>query len=299
MKIKKVSRRVLRQNLLAWALLAPTLFFLTLFTFYPFAKTIVLSFFTKNLSTPKAVFSGLQNYIAAFQDPVFIKVLWNNLRFSLLVVPVCLCLGLLLAYLLNSESKGIGLARAAIFYPNVSPMIGFSLVWVFLLTPQIGFIDNIMRLLGGPSINWIGDPRYVLYAISFVYIWREAGFLMIFFLSGMQAISREYYEAAIIDGANEWQKFYKITLPLLMPTMVFAVTLSITNSVKMVDSIIVMTEGGPDNASSLLMFHIYKTAFTYWDQGQAAALSVIMLAVVLLLTALQYGVLDRHTHYES
>ena len=298
-KKQKLSKRALRQNVLAWALLSPTLLFVALFTFYPFVKTIYLSFFRKNLTSPQEVFIGLENYISSFQDPVFQKVLGNNAKFSLIVVPSCIILGLGLACLLNTRHRGVSLARAAVFYPNISSMIGFSLIWMFLLTPNIGFVSNVMQLFHLPPVNFLGDPNYVLYSLMFVYIWREAGFVMIFFLSGMQGISQEYYEAATIDGAGSWTKFFRITLPLLMPTMVFVLTFTIINSVKMVDSIIVMTNGGPDNASSLLMFHIYKTAFSFWDQGSAAALSVIMLVVVLAVTLLEYYVTDKLTYYES
>lgn len=292
-------RRAVKRNIQAWLLVLPTFLFLTTFSFWPFIKTIILSFFQKNLYMRKEVFAGFQNYADAFADPVFLTSIKNNVRFTLIVVPVCLVLGILFAYILNNSHRGITFFRAAIFYPNVSPMIGFSLIWVFLLTPDIGFFDYIIRLLGGRTIRWLGDPKYVLWAISFVYIWREAGYLMIFFLAGMQGIPGEYYEAATIDGANAWHRFLKITFPLLMPTMVFALTVTITNSIKMVDSIIVMTEGGPNHASSMIMYHIYKTAFSYWDQGMAATFSVIMLALVLTVVALQYFLLDRATHYES
>lgn len=215
------------------------------------------------------------------------------------MVPVCIVLALIFAYLLSRNIKGMGFFRTALFYPNVSPMVGFALIWMFLLTPDIGFFDNVIKRLGSSSINWLGNPKYVLTALSFVYIWREAGYLMIFFLSGMQSISQDYYEAALIDGANEWQRYSCITLPLLMPTMVFALPVTITNSIKMVDSIIIMTKGGPNHASSMIMYYIYNTAFSYWDQGMAATFSVIMMVIVLSVVALQYFVLDKVTHYEN
>lgn len=299
MHLNAPLRRALKRNIQAWLLVLPTFFFLSMFSFWPFIKTIILSFFQKNLYTRHEIFNGIGNYVEAFADPVFLTSIGNNARFSLMVVPLCLVLGIFLAYLLNNSFRGISFFRTAIFYPNVSPMIGFALVWVFLLTPDIGFVDNVIKLLQGRSIRWLGDPKYVLWALSFVYIWREAGYLMIFFLSGLQGIAPEYYEAATIDGAGEWQKFRKITFPLLMPTVVFALTITITNSIKMVDSVIVMTEGGPNHASSMIMYYIYKNAFSFWDQGMAAAFSVIMLGVVLTVVALQYFVLDRMTHYES
>lgn len=292
-------KTIVKRNLMAWGMLMPTFTFLTLFTYYPFIRTFVLSFYRKNLSSRGQIWNGIENYTAAFRDPVFQISAKNNLQFTLMVVPACLFLALVFAYLLSKNMKGIGFFRTALFYPNVSPMVGFALVWMFLLTPQIGFIDNLVRLLGGKTINWLGDPKRVLSAISFVYIWREAGYLMIFFLSGMQSISPDYYEAAIIDGANEWQRYFRITLPLLMPTMVFVLPITITNSIKMVDTIIVMTKGGPNYASSMIMYYIYSTAFSYWDQGMAATFSVIMMVIVLTIVAIQYFVLDKFAHYEN
>lgn len=299
MHLTPKRKRALYRNAQGWALVLPTFIFLGLFSFYPFIKTIVLSFYEKRMTMRTPVFAGLSNFRAAFEDSVFMQSLQNNARFTLMVVPLCIVLGLLFAYLLNQNIRGLSFFRTAIFYPNVSSMIGFSLIWLFLLTPDIGFFDNIVRRLGGKSIHWLGDPKYVLSALAMVYTWRESGYLMLFFLSGMQSISDEYYEAATLDGAGAFCQFRNITLPLLSPTFVFATTVTITNSIKMVDSVIVMTNGGPNNASSMLMYYIYKTAFSFWDQGMAAALSVIMLVIVLTVVAVQYFLLDRLAHYES
>ncbi|MEF2246051.1 carbohydrate ABC transporter permease [Paenibacillus sp. IITD108] len=289
----------IRRNLTGWILIAPAVLFLGIFSLFPIFKTIHLSFFQTSLSFPEPIFNGFSNFQDVFADTTFKKVIWNNLRFTLMVVPISICLGLMLALLVNKKFKGIGIARAALFYPNVSPMIGFAFIWVFLLTPNIGFFDNILGFFGIPSVNWLTDTSLSLISIAIVYVWHEAGFIMLFFLSGLQNISKDYYEAARIDGASSFHAFRKITLPLLMPTTLFVLTISLVNSVKIVDTVFIMTGGGPDNSSNLLMYYIYTTAFTFWNSGGAAALTVIMLASMLLIALLQFFVLDRKTHYEN
>ena len=223
----------------------------------------------------------------------------NTLSFCALVIPTCLILGLVFAYLLNKRTPGRTAFRAMIFYPNIAPMVGFYLVWMYLMAPDIGYINAILRLIGVQGHNWLGDSKTVLYSIGAIYIWREAGYMMLFYLSGLQGIDESYYEAATLDGANEWQKFKAITFPLLMPTTVFAVTLSITSAVQVVDPIAILTNGGPNNASSMVMYYIYKKAFTDFDYGMASTYSVILLVVLLTVICIQNFCLDKRTHYES
>lgn len=298
--MERISRQKrTRDTVKAWALLAPSLIFMAMFTFYPFVKTFVLSFYKKKLSTPTAVFNGIENYVRAFRDPGFARSVENTLVFCAVVIPASLILGLLFACLLNRKTPGRTAFRAMVFYPNISPMVGFYLVWMYLLASEIGYINRIFELIGLPTHNWLGDSATVLYALAVIYIWQQAGYMMLFYLSGLQNIDASYYEAATLDGANEWQKFRSITFPLLMPTTVFTVTLSISNAVQVVDSIAILTRGGPNNASSMVMYYIYNMSFGKFDYGMAATYSVLLMIVVLTVICLQNFGLDRITHYES
>ena len=298
--MERISRQKrTRDTVKAWALLAPSLIFMAMFTFYSFVKTFVLSFYKKKLSTPTAVFNGIENYVRAFRDPGFARSVENTLVFCAVVIPASLILGLLFACLLNRKTPGRTAFRAMIFYPNISPMVGFYLVWMYLLASEIGYINRIFELIGLPTHNWLGDSATVLYALAVIYIWQQAGYMMLFYLSGLQNIDASYYEAATLDGANEWQKFRSITFPLLMPTTVFTVTLSISNAVQVVDSIAILTRGGPNNASSMVMYYIYNMSFGKFDYGMAATYSVLLMIVVLTVICLQNFGLDRITHYES
>lgn len=293
------KRRIIRRNAKAWVMLLPALASMVLFTHWPFIQTIILSFYRKKMSIAGEKFVGFNNYVAAFNDSYFGMVASNTVVFTLIVVPISIALGLLFAYLLNKNIKGKGLFRSLLFYPNVAPAVGFYLVWVYLLQDNIGYINNIIRLMGMPTKNWLVSPNTTLGVIIVLFLWREATYIMLFFLSGLQSINTEYYEAATIDGANEWQKFWKVTFPLLMPTTVYALTMAISGATKVLDVISIVTGGGPTFHSSMMLHYIYTWAFGYWNQGMAATYSVIFLGITLVIIAFQQFSMDKVSNYEE
>ena len=294
------KRSQLRRDALGWTFMLPSLLFLGCFTMLPIGKSIINSFQKINLGKKTFKWVGLTNYQKVFNDPVFHKVLQNTFLFSLVVIPLSMLLGFIVASLVKRNFKGVGFARALIYYPNIAPTIGFATVWTFLLTPDVGFISQVSKWMGTPAIDYLNNPNYAIYTIMLVYLWREVGFVMIFYTSGLQNISPEYYEAATLDGASAWTVLRKITLPLVKPTTVFVLTCTMANSFKMVDLIVTMTtKGGPNNATNVLMYHIYQTAFSYWDIGKASVMTVIMLLFMLLVSGVQFVTMDRHTHYDN
>lgn len=295
MGIKSVSRW--KTGAFAWLLLLPSLLFLFLFTFYPIAKTIRLSFYLADLASPEPIFVGLGNYSALFADEVFLKVMSNNLLFALGTVPTSMALALLMAIFANKAMRGTSLMRTAFFYPTMIPMIAVANIWLFIYTPKYGLLSRAMTGLGMGEINWLGSPDYVMWAMIAMMIWKEAGYFMIFYLAGLQNISPDLYESAQVDGVSRWTVFRKITFPLLMPTTLFVSIVALTNSFKLVDHLLIMTKGGPNNASNLLLYYIYETAFGFWDQGMASTLTVVMIAVLLLFAALNFFGLDKKIHY--
>lgn len=295
------KRKRFRQSMKGWLLMAPSLVFLFLFTVYPIFKTFYQSFFktSRNVRIPSK-FAGLDNYIQVFHDPVFAIVIKNTLKFSVIVIPLSLLIGFLLAQLMSRNIRGIGAARALVFYPNIAPTVGFATIWTFLFTPTIGVISQAMRALSLKPVDFLNNPGTALYAIMVVYIWREASFMMIFYISGLQNISQEYYEAARLDGATAWQTLKSITLPLVQPTTLFVLTITMADAFKMVDLVLVMTtKGGPNNSTNLLMNHIYQTAFSYWDTGQASVLTVCMLGFMLAVALVQFTTMDKRAYYEN
>lgn len=300
MQVYGKGKRQLKRDALGWAFMLPTFLFLSCFTLFPILKAFVNSFQKVNLGKQTYQFIGLTNYIKVFQDKVFMTVLGNTFKFALIVIPLSMVLGFFLATLVKRNFKGVGLARALIYYPNIAPTIGFATVWNFLLTPDVGLISQVCKWVGVPTVDFLNNPNYAIYTIMFVYLWREAGFVMIFYTSGLQNISPEYYEAATIDGANPWTMLRKITIPLVKPTTVFVLTCTMANSFKMVDLIMTMTtKGGPNNSTNVLMYHIYQTAFAYWDIGKASVMTIVMLLFMLVISSVQFNGMDKHAHYDN
>ena len=279
----------------------PSLVFLMGFTVYPVIKTLIQSFYkVSNNAKVESQFVGIKNYIKVFEDPVFTVVIKNTLEFSLTVIPLSLVIGFLLATLVSRKLKGIGVVRALIFYPNVAPVVGFATIWTFLFTPNIGVISHVMKALSMKPVDFLNNPGTALYAIMAVYLWREASYMMIFYISGLQNISREYYEAAYLDGASGWDVMRRITIPLVQPTTLFVLTITMADAFKMVDLIMVMTtKGGPNNSTNLLMNHIYQTAFSYWDTGQASVLTICMLGFMMVVALVQFTTMDKRIYYEN
>ncbi|WP_170885694.1 carbohydrate ABC transporter permease [Bacillus alkalicellulosilyticus] len=290
-------RKQVKTNVYAWLLLLPSFVFLVLFTFWPIAKTFHLSLFQSDLATVEPFFIGLDNFRILASDEVFWKVMKNNMIYAIGTVPTSMAIGLGMALLVNRALKGVGWIRTFFFYPTVIPMIAIANIWLFMYTPQYGMINQVLSWFGIADINWLGNPSTVMIAMIIMVIWKEAGFFMVFYLAGLQNISRELYDAAAIDGGGPWNVFSKITFPLLMPTTLFVFIIAVTNSFKLVDHLVIMTQGGPDNASNLLLFYIYQTAFSFWDQGLASALTVVMLVIMVAIAAWQFLKVDNKIHY--
>lgn len=290
-------RNLLKRNAFAWILLLPSLIFLILFTFYPVAGALKLSFFQADLSTPQPVYAGLDNYGRMLEDAIFWKVFNNNLWFALGTVTTSILLALLMAVFANKVVRARGIVRTAFFYPTVVPMIAIGNIWLFIYTPDYGLLSRFLEGFGLGGINWLGTQSLVMWAMIVMVVWKEAGYFMLFYLAGLQNISQELYESAEVDGVPRWTVFWKVTFPLLMPTTLFVSIIALTNSFKLVDHLWIMTKGGPDNASNLLLFYIYETAFKFWDQGLASALTLVMVLLLLFVAAVQYFALDRKIHY--
>jgi sn-glycerol 3-phosphate transport system permease protein len=282
----------------AYLLLLPAFILLVAFTHYPAVATLIDSFFSTPKGARPAVWVGLANYEQMLADPVFWKALNNNLWFALATIPLSICLALAMALWVNERIAGRGFLRMAYFTPTVLPMVAVANIWLFFYTPGYGLLEQLTGLFGLPSHNWLGDQRTALAAVTVVAVWKEAGFFMIFYLAALQGLNPSLREAAAIEGASRWFFFRRVQWPLLMPTTLFVMVNAVINAVRMVDHIVVLTRGGPDNASTLLLFHLYEVGFRYWDGGYAAALTMVLLGVLGTVALLQFFVLDRKVHYK-
>ena len=282
----------------AYLLLLPAFVLLVAFTHYPAVATLIDSLFSTPKGSRPAVWVGLENYALMVDDPVFWKAATNNLWFALATIPMSIGLALVMALWVNERMSGRGFLRMAYFTPTILPMIAVANIWLFFYTPSYGLLEQITGFFGLPSHNWLGDQRTALGAITVVAIWKEAGFFMIFYLAALQGLNPSLREAAAIEGASRWYFFRRVQWPLLMPTTLFVMVNAVINAVRMVDHVIVLTRGGPDNASTLLLYYLYEVGFKFWDTSYAAALTVVLLAVLASVALFQFFVLDRKVHYK-
>jgi sn-glycerol 3-phosphate transport system permease protein len=284
-------------HIYGWLLLLPAAVLLGAFTHFPAVATFIESFY----STPKGArpqhFVGLDNYRAMLEDPIFWKSLENNAVYAAGTIPASIALALLMALWVNGKIRGRGLLRLAYFTPTVLPMIAVANIWLFFYTPDYGLVDQITKLFGAGAHNWLGTRATALVCLMVVTIWKEAGFFMIFYLAALQQISPVLAEAAAIEGSGRWYFFRRVTFPLLMPTTLFVLVNAIINAFRMVDHVVVMTRGGPDNATELLLFYIYEVAFRFWDTAYGATLTMVLLLILAGLALGQFLYFDRRVHY--
>jgi sn-glycerol 3-phosphate transport system permease protein len=285
------------KHIYGWLLLTPAAILLIGFTHYPAVATLIDSFFSTGTAVRPSRFVGLENYAALLEDPIFWQVLRNNLWFALGTIPTAIAIAMVMALWVNDRLPARALVRMAYFTPTVLPMIAVANLWLFFYTPQIGLFDRIGALFGLPSHNWLGDPDLVLPATMLMVVWKEAGFFMIFYLAALQSLPPELEEAARIDGASRWYYFRRVTFPLLMPTTLFVLVNATINSFKLVDHLFILTKGGPDNASSLLLYYIYQVAFSFFETTYAATLTVVLLALLAVLAVLQFLLIEKRVHY--
>lgn len=297
MKTFTKKQRDLRNNLIAWLLVAPSLIFMLIFTVYPVFRSVYLSLTKYRLGMQTPEFIGLENYINLAGSSLFWKVMGNTLYFALITIIPSMVVGLFLATIVNRKSRLTGFVRTAYFYPVVMPMIAIASIWMFIYMAKNGLFDQMLVSLGLEPMNVLSSKATVLPAMAFMYVWKEAGYLMVFFLSGIQSISDEVNEAARIDGADSWTIFRKITLPLLAPTFLFVSTIALTNSFKLVDHVVIMTEGAPNNASTLLLYYIYQQGFTNFNYGVSSALTTVMLVLLMVVALPRFLSQDKKIHY--
>ena len=292
-----MNRRLLT-TLYAWLLLLPALVLLAAFTHFPTIATLWASLFSTPRGRRQAGFIGLDHYRRMItDDPVFLQVVWNNFLYALVTIPLSIGIALVMALWVNERLAGRGFLRMAYFTPTVLPMVAAANIWLFFYTPGFGLLNQIIALFGGPDVNFLGSPETALWSVMAVSVWKEAGFFMIFYLAALQSIPPSLKEAAKLEGASDFHYVRRVVLPLLMPTTLFVLVNAVIGAFRVVDHIVAMTGGGPSNASSLLLFYIYETGFKFWDTSYAAALTVVLLAVLVTVSVLQVTVLDKRIHY--
>ncbi len=287
-----------RNTVHAWLLVLPACVLLAAFTHIPIITTFIHSFYSSPKPRRPSRFVGFDNYEAMLGDPIFWKSLWNNLLYAGVSVPISIALALAMALFVNGKLRGQGALRLAYFTPTVLPMIAVANIWLFFYNPQYGLIDQLLKPFGVVGVNWLGSQGTALWCLIVVGIWKEAGFFMIFYLAALQQISTELRECAAIEGASRWTFFWRVSFPLLMPTTLFVMINAVINAFRLVDHIFVMTGGGPDNATSVLLYQIYVVGFKFFDQAYAATLTIVLLLILAVIAIGQFLLADKRVHYQ-
>lgn len=267
----------------AWMMLLPNIIGFIMFMLVPVIATFVLSFMKYDmLSKPR--FIGLQNYIAMVKDPIVWQVTGNTALYTLLTVPVGMCLSLLLAVMLDQRIAFRRFYRAAFFLPSITSMVVVAIVWQWIYNPEFGILNYFLSLFGIEGPKWLLNANTSLLSLAIVGIWKSAGYNMIIFLSGLQGISTTYYEAAMLDGAGKLAQFRYITLPLLKPTTFFIFIMAVIGSFQVFDQVMLMTQGGPGRSSSVLVHYLYQNAFQYFKLGYACAIAYLLFFIIMGIT---------------
>jgi len=291
------ARRRWAQVLRPYCYILPTFLFLILFTHWPILRTFYVSFFKWNMASPKMEFVGLANYAQAWKAPLFWQVLGNNLLFAAGTLPLTLAIALVLALLINQKIRGLALYRALLFYPTMIPMAAAAMIWLWILTPNYGLLNYYGKWLGLPDVHWLGHSTLALWALVLVGVWKRVGYYMVIYLAGLQVIPEHLHEAARIEGAGAWQRFWRVTFPLVSPTTFFVGVMAVIDAFQAIDQVYLMTGGGPGNATNLFIFYIYQNAFRFFDFGYGSAISAILFLILLGLTLLVFRTLHRKVHY--
>jgi len=286
-----------RERWLFVLLIGPNLLLFTVFTYWPLLYNTYLSFVNWNFVRPRKRWVWLDNYVDVLGDGQFWRIVANTFVFVLLAVAATLLLGLALALLLNRRLRYRDTARAVMFAPVVMSGAVIAVVWSYIFDPRYGLLDQLIGALGLRSPDWLNDPRYALLAVTLVYVWKNLGYAVVIYLAGLQGIPRELYDAARVDGAGGWQRFFHVTLPGLSPIAFFLSVTSILACFQSFDIVKVLTNGGPANASTTLIFYLYELGFVSYEAGEAGVVAVVLFLVMLVLTIVQVRYAERQVQY--
>lgn len=279
------KKRNVRKAVTIGLFTAPALIVYLVYVVYPILSTLSYSFYSWDGTSDKT-FIGFDNYIQLFNDTIFWTSLTNNVWVVLTSVFVQIPLGMIMALMLFAPIRGIRLFSSVYFLPFLMSTVAIGLLWVYMFDPINGIINQLVNVLGFENVAWLSDDNTAMIAILLVVVWQFSPFYMILFKAAMVGIAEELYESAQIDGANSWQKFFHITLPLLMPTIVSSSILAIVGSLKAFDIFYIMTGGGPNHATELMGTYMFKQAFINFNMGYASAIAFIMFLIALVVTVL-------------
>ena len=277
-----------------WVFILPAILGTLIFIIIPVICSFGLSFAKWDLLNP-IEFAGLNNYKILFKDALFYKILLNTIVFAISTSVLGVIIPLVLASILNTKIRGSEFYKTAYFLPFITPMVVIGIVWAWIFDPNIGLLNQLLHI----NINWLYDSKFAMPALIIVSVWKLIGYNMIIFLSSLSAVSQSLFEAAKIDGANSWQIFKNVTIPVLSPTIFFVVIVTAISSFQVFDLIYLMTQGGPFDSTNVLVYAIYKNAFEYFNVGQSCAIAYVLFVIILVLTLFQWSLRKKLVYTEE
>ena len=288
-KLKKIGS--------VWLFVLPAFIPLMVFWIYPILKSLYISFTDWDYMSPTYNFVFLDNFIKLFKDSRFYEALGTTVWFSIGTLFPTIAGGLLLALLLRKTFMGSGFFKFILFSPWITPTVAVSIVWTWIFNPDSGLANAVLKFFHLPALQWINSSDTALLSVIVVTVWKSLGYAMIFYLSALEKVPTELYEANGLDGANAWQRFKDVTLPCISPTTFFLLIVTMVNSLQAYDQIQILTQGGPSGSTRTLLYMYYQLGFEEYDMGQATAVAIVLIAITVLLSVVQFIISKKWVHY--
>ena len=280
-----------------WLFVLPALIPLIVFWIYPILRSVYISFTDWDYMSPTYNFVFFDNFIALFKDDRFYDALWNTVVFTVGTLIPTIVLGLLLALLMQKAFKGSGIVKFILFSPWITPTVAISIVWTWIYEPDTGIANTVLEFLHLPALQWIKSSDTAMLAVIIVTVWKSLGYAMIFYLSALEKVPTELYEASGLDGAKGWQRFRDVTLPCISPTTFFLVIITMVTSLQAYDQFQILTQGGPSGSTRTLLYMYYQLGFEEFNMGQATAVAIVMIILTVFLSAVQFTASKKWVHY--
>ena len=290
-------RKHLKNTAVVLLFVLPALIPLIIFWLYPIGRSIWLSFTDWDFMTPDYSFIGLKNYRSLLKDSRFYAALWNTVVFTAGTLVPTIAGGLGLALLLRKSFKGSGIFKFVLFSPWITPTVAISIVWTWIFREDGGIANAVLNLFGLPALKWINSSDTAMLSVIIVTVWKSLGYAMIFYLSALEKVPNEFYEASSLDGAKKVRQFFDMTLPSISPTTFFLMIITMVNSLQAYDQIQILTQGGPSGSTRTLLYMYYQLGFEEFKMGQATSVAVIMIIITVLLSLAQFVGSKRWVHY--
>lgn len=286
------------KTLKPYLFVAPALIVFIVFSIYPILNTIFLSFYEWDMISPTKEFVGIKNYQTLFRDVKFYQTLSNTFVYMLLTVGLGVILAIALALFLRKDTRINKFMQNLIFTPYIVSLASISFLWMWLMNNDFGLLNYLLSLVGVGPIDWLGNPKVALISLVMISVWKTLGYNTLIILSALQSIPKHLYEAASLDKATKRQTFFKITLPMISPTLFFLTIVSIIASFKVFETIQIITNGGPQNSTNTLVYSIYEYGFQFYKIGYASTIGVVLLVIISIFTIIYFKLLSKKVHYQ-